>query len=142
MKMPARARSCGVHRQHDRRRSSSIVPCGHLVVRVAHDGEAERALAGAVRAHQGVRFAAADREVHAAEDRLAFDGDVQIRDLQRFSHCINCHGFEFLVFEQQWRLHLVLTAINSRSLMSNSGDFDPRPRRSRCDAASAVRRRP
>ena len=86
MKMPARARSVGVHRQHvfavelDR-------ALGHLVLRVAHDRVAERALAGAVGAHQRVRLAAADRQVHAAQDRLAFDGHVQVRDLQRFSHC-------------------------------------------------------
>ena len=51
---------------------------------IAH---AERALAGAVRPHQRMRFAAADRQIHAVEDRFAFDGNVQILDLKRFGHC-------------------------------------------------------
>ena len=43
-----------------------------------HDGKAKRALARAVGAHQGVDFAAVDLQIHAAENRLPFDRDVQI----------------------------------------------------------------
>ena len=46
----------------------------------------ERALARAVGPHQRVRLAAADRQVDAAQDRLAFDGDVQVVDFQCLSH--------------------------------------------------------
>ena len=83
--MPARARSVASHLENvfavelDR-------ALGHFVVGVAHDGVAERALAGAVGTHQGVRFAAVDRQVHAAQNRLAFDGDVEVRNFQRFGH--------------------------------------------------------
>ena len=53
---------------------------GDLVVRVAGDGVGQRALAGAVRPHQRVHFALADGQVDALQDRLAFDGDVQVFD--------------------------------------------------------------
>jgi hypothetical protein len=49
---------------------------------MAHDDQAERALAAAVRSHQGMRFAALDRQIDAAQDRLAFDGDVEVFDLE------------------------------------------------------------
>jgi hypothetical protein len=57
-----------------------------FILRVAHDRAGQRALARAVRPHQGVRLAAADRYIHAVEDRLALNSHVQIRDLQRFGH--------------------------------------------------------
>ena len=57
---------------------------------MAHDGEAQRALARAVGAHQGVDLAAADLEVHSLEDRLARHADVQIADRQRFGHASAC----------------------------------------------------
>ena len=59
---------------------------GDFVFRVTHDRAGERALAGAVRPHQRVRFAAADRQIHAVEDRFALDGHVQVVDLKRFGH--------------------------------------------------------
>ena len=61
---------------------------------------AERALAGAVRAHQRVRFAAADRQIHAVQDRLAFDGNMQIRNLQCLSHCSVCKSFQSSVISR------------------------------------------
>ncbi len=75
--MPARARSFGsiastiddgavVANQFD-------AALGHFVAGMPHDGVAQRALAGAVGAHQGVNFAAVDLEVHAPENRLAVD---------------------------------------------------------------------
>ena len=67
--------------------------CGHFVARMAHDGQAERRFAGAVRAHQGMHFAATDFEIHASKNRLAADGHVQISDLQRFGHFRN-HCFQ------------------------------------------------
>ena len=56
---------------------------GHLVAGVPHDRVAERALAGAVGAHQGVHLAAADLQVHPLEDLLPFDRNVQILDDER-----------------------------------------------------------
>ena len=53
-------------------------PAGYLVARMPHQGEAERALSGAVWAHQGVDFAAANLQAHAAEDRLLADAHVQV----------------------------------------------------------------
>ncbi len=54
---------------------------GDLVGRVAQDRVRERRLAGPVRAHQRVHLAAADGQVHAAEDLLVLDGDVQVLNL-------------------------------------------------------------
>ena len=59
---------------------------GHLVVRVAHQGVAQGALARAVRAHQGVDLALAEREVDPLEDLLAVDGDVQVVDRKNLAH--------------------------------------------------------
>ena len=59
---------------------------GHLVVRVAHQGVAQRALARAVGAHQGVDLALADRQVDPLEDLLAVDGDVQVLDRKDLAH--------------------------------------------------------
>src|SRR5262245_30013109 len=53
---------------------------GDFILRMTHDHEAERALAGAVWSHQRVRLAAFDHEVHAAEDRLTFDAGVEVFD--------------------------------------------------------------
>ena len=57
-------------------------PAGHLVARVTHDRERERALPRAVRAHDRVDLAAADRQVDAVEDRLLVDLDVEVLDLE------------------------------------------------------------
>ena len=51
-----------------------------LIVRVAGDGVGERALAGAVWPHQCVDFALADGQVDTLQNRLAFDGGVQVFD--------------------------------------------------------------
>ena len=48
----------------------------HLIVRMPHDGEAERALARPVRAHQGVCLSMPHRQGHTPQDRLALDGNV------------------------------------------------------------------
>ena len=56
MKIPARARCVGVEFQHVVAVQVDL-PRRHFVVGVAHDGQAERALAGTVRPHQGVRLA-------------------------------------------------------------------------------------
>ena len=61
---PARARWCGVHRQQVLPVQLDP-PAGDLVTGVAHDGEPERALARAVRAHQGVDLAPANLQTHA-----------------------------------------------------------------------------
>src|SRR5665647_2720272 len=59
---------------------------GDLVLRVPGEGVREGGLAGAVRAHDRVRLAAADGQVDAAQDLLGtllgLDADVQVADLQ------------------------------------------------------------
>ena len=59
---------------------------GDFVIRVAHQGVAQRALARAVRPHQGMDLALADRQVDPFEDLLAIDRDVQVVDLENFAH--------------------------------------------------------
>ena len=54
----------------------------HLVPRVAHHREGERALPRTVRAHDRMHFATAHGEIDALEDLLALDGDVEVLDLQ------------------------------------------------------------
>ena len=61
---------------------------GDVVAGMAGDGVAEGAFAGAVGAHEGVNFAAVNFEVHAFEDRLAADGDMQVGDAKRFGHLV------------------------------------------------------
>ena len=61
-------------------------PRRDLVVRVAHQRVAERALARAVRPHQGMGLTLADREVDAPQDLLAADGDVQVVDRKHLAH--------------------------------------------------------
>ena len=74
-----------LHRQHvlpvkvDR-------PAGHFISGMAHDREAQRALARAVGAHQGVDLAAADLQTHALENRLARHRNVKIANPQRLAH--------------------------------------------------------
>ena len=80
-KSPALARSSGSSSS----RSLAVErgrALGDLVVRVAHQGVAQGALARAVGPHQGVDLALADREVDPLEDLLAVDGDVQVVDLR------------------------------------------------------------
>jgi hypothetical protein len=54
---------------------------------VTGDGVRQGGLAGAVRAHDGVRLAAADREVDTLENLfgagLGLHADVQVADLKR-----------------------------------------------------------
>ncbi len=57
-----------------------------LVIRVPHQGVAEGALAGAVRTHQGVHLALAERQIHPAQDLFFPDGHVQIFDRKNFAH--------------------------------------------------------
>src|ERR1700732_4499125 len=45
----------------------------------------KRALARAVRAHDGVHLAGADLECQSLEDLVAADGDVQVVDAQHYS---------------------------------------------------------
>ena len=58
----------------------------HLVAGLAHHDRRQRALAGAVRTHDGVHLAARHGEVDAADDLLARDGGPQPADLQRRRH--------------------------------------------------------
>src|SRR6185295_8742734 len=51
-----------------------------LVARMAHDRERERALAGAVRAHDRVHFPTAHDEVDPLEDLFALYVDVKVFD--------------------------------------------------------------
>ena len=57
---------------------------GHLVGRVAGQHLGQRALARAVRAHDGVHLAGVDREVDALEDLLVAGARAQVSD---FQHC-------------------------------------------------------
>ena len=50
----------------------------NLVSGMAHDGQAERALTRAVRAHQGMDLAPANGDADSLEDRLVADVDVEI----------------------------------------------------------------
>src|SRR5262249_33687613 len=51
---------------------------------MSHERVGERALAGAVRAHDRVHFAAVHRQVDAVEDLLALDGDLEAADYEQF----------------------------------------------------------
>src|SRR5258708_30229400 len=55
---------------------------GDLVLGVAHQGVGQRALAGAVGAHQGVDFSLADGQGHAAEDHLALDAGMEVANFE------------------------------------------------------------
>ena len=57
------------------------LPFGDLVAGMAGDGARQRALARAVRPHDGVHLAGLHREVDAAEDFLVFDANLEILDL-------------------------------------------------------------
>ncbi len=61
-------------------------PLGDFIVGVSHDDVAECALAGTVGSHESMGFATVDREIHAPQNWLAFDRDMEIRNFQRFSH--------------------------------------------------------
>ena len=58
------------------------VAAGHLVLRVAGQRTRQRALARAVRPHDGVHLAGVDGEVDPLEDLLAFGPNLQILDSQ------------------------------------------------------------
>ena len=60
------------------------VPLGYLILKVAHQGIGQGALAGAVRTHDGVNFAFGHLQVHALQDLFALNGNVQILDGQCF----------------------------------------------------------
>ena len=55
---------------------------GHLVLGMAGQRARQRALAGAVRPHDGVHFALADLKVDPLEDLLAFGPNLQILDFE------------------------------------------------------------
>ena len=57
---------------------------GDLVLLAPGQHLGQRALAGAVRAHDGVHLARLDREVDALEDLAALDGHVQVLDLEQW----------------------------------------------------------
>ena len=57
-----------------------------LIARMAEDGETQRAFAGAVRAHQGVDFAAVDGERNAFENRFVGDAYVKIGNGECVGH--------------------------------------------------------
>src|SRR5205807_8397328 len=59
---------------------------GHLVVRVPHNDSSQRALPRAIRPHERMRLPPADRHIHAVENWLAPDGNMQILDAQCFGH--------------------------------------------------------
>ena len=61
-------------------------PRSHLIARVPHDGEPQRALSRTVGPHQGVGLAANDPQIDSPENRLAFHADVQIGDGERLGH--------------------------------------------------------
>ena len=80
MKTPSRARSSGASAEQ----ILAVVghrAAGNFVFRMAGDRAGEGALAGPVRAHDGVDFALLDREVDAAQDFLAAAADLKILDL-------------------------------------------------------------
>ena len=58
----------------------------HGVVGVAGEDLGERALAGAVRPHDGVHFALRDREGEILQDRAVADGGVEVLDDERVRH--------------------------------------------------------
>jgi hypothetical protein len=55
---------------------------GHLELLAPGQHLRQRALARAVRAHDGVHLAGAHVEVDAVQNRLAFDADLQVLDRQ------------------------------------------------------------
>ena len=75
----------GGHRQHvlavERDRAGDRVVAG-----LAHHDRRERALAGAVRAHDGVHLAGRHGEVDPAQDLIATDRGAKAADLER-AHC-------------------------------------------------------
>jgi hypothetical protein len=60
---------------------------GHLVVRVPGQHIGQRALAGAIEAHQRVNFTLIDGEVHPAQDLAVFNFRVEILDYERGQVC-------------------------------------------------------
>ena len=60
---------------------------GHVVAVAPGQHRRERALAGAVRAHDGVDFARVDGEADALEDLFAFHAGVEVFNFEnRFAH--------------------------------------------------------
>jgi hypothetical protein len=62
--------------------SSRAFPPGHLVLRMAHQGIREGALARTVRAHQRRELPAPKREVDSFQDLLARDLGMKVDDLE------------------------------------------------------------
>ena len=58
------------------------LPPGHLVALAAGQDRGQRALAAAVRPHDGVRFARVDGQVHAVEDLFALHSGVEVFDFK------------------------------------------------------------
>ena len=62
------------------------------VGRIAEKDVGQGRLAGAVGPHQGVHLAAVDRQLDPAQDGLAFDGDVEVLDLEQGRGPFRAHG--------------------------------------------------
>ena len=72
---------------------SSMRPAGHLVARVTHDGQAQRALARTVGSHQRVRLAALDLQVRRrAGSACPRPHTCRVDDLERVCHASFRHG--------------------------------------------------
>src|SRR5207245_877302 len=86
---------------------------GHFIIRVPHDDTGERALARTIRPHERMSLAAADRHVHAIEDRFTPNGNVQVLNFECFYH-INSRfhsvGYRLNLYH---RIDLVKRAVNS-----------------------------
>ena len=66
---------------------------GDLVVRVTGDGQPKGALARSVRTHQCMGLAEFNDQVHAAQDRLVIDRNVQVFNLQYMTHSSSLFKF-------------------------------------------------
>ena len=66
---------------------------GDLVVRVTGDGQPKGALARSVRTHQCMGLAEFNDQVHAAQDRLVIDRNVQVFNLQYMAHSSSLFKF-------------------------------------------------
>jgi len=61
-----------------------------VIVGVAHDDQAQGALARAIGSHQGMRFTFFDRQVDPAQDWLAVNFNMQILDFENITHRFHC----------------------------------------------------
>ena len=68
------------------RPSSVTEPSSHLIIGMAHDRVAQRALTRTVGTHECMNFSLADRQVHAPQDFLASDGHAQVFDAKFLGH--------------------------------------------------------